>query len=57
MWIWTKDGSKIAFWKVTKEGDVREDGRRLSITPKLGLPSWVKPEWCMRQMLKQHKGK
>lgn len=57
MWIWSKDGGSVAFWKVAKEGDIHEDGRRLSITPKLGLPSWVKPEWCMRQMLKQQKGK
>ncbi|PIL23657.1 hypothetical protein GSI_14970 [Ganoderma sinense ZZ0214-1] len=57
VWIWTKDNGKIVFWKVAKEGDVREDGRWLSIMPKLGLPSWVKPEWCVWQMLKQQKGK
>lgn len=28
MWIWTRDGGRVAFWKVAKEGDVREAGRR-----------------------------
>ena len=27
MWIWTKDGGKLAFWKAAREGDIREDGR------------------------------
>ncbi|KAJ3005289.1 hypothetical protein NUW54_g4404 [Trametes sanguinea] len=52
LWIWTTDG-----WKTIAEGDVREsDHRRLSITPKKKLPSWVKAEWCIKQMVKHHKG-
>ncbi|KAJ3000373.1 hypothetical protein NUW54_g6793 [Trametes sanguinea] len=51
LWIWTTDG-----WKPIAEGDMRaSDNRRLSITPKKKLPSWVKGDWCLKQMVKHHK--
>ncbi|KAI0666484.1 hypothetical protein C8Q78DRAFT_984230 [Trametes maxima] len=56
LWIWTSDGDKPPFWKPISEGDTREDGRRLSITPKQKRPSWVKSDWCVKQMVKQQRG-
>ncbi|KAI0827605.1 hypothetical protein BC628DRAFT_1418238 [Trametes gibbosa] len=38
------------------QGDIREDGRRLSITPKERRPSWVKADWAVKQMVKYWRG-
>ncbi|KAI0644130.1 hypothetical protein C8Q79DRAFT_927957 [Trametes meyenii] len=56
LWIWAAVGDKPLFWRPIAEGDIREDGRRLSITPKLKCPSWVNADWCVKQMVKHHRG-
>ncbi|OSC99812.1 hypothetical protein PYCCODRAFT_1469943 [Trametes coccinea BRFM310] len=55
LWIWTSVGGTPT-WRPISEGDTREDGRRLSITPKQKRPSWVKADWCVKQMLKHQRG-
>ncbi|KAI0672558.1 hypothetical protein C8Q78DRAFT_990953 [Trametes maxima] len=55
MWIWTTVGAHPPCWKPIAEGDLREDGRRLSITPVNKKPSWVNPEWCLKQMVRKQK--
>ncbi|OSC97456.1 hypothetical protein PYCCODRAFT_1471863 [Trametes coccinea BRFM310] len=52
LWLWTTVGDTPT-WKPISEGHIREDGRRLSITPKQRRPSWVKAGWCIKQMVKQ----
>ncbi|KAI0740500.1 hypothetical protein C8Q76DRAFT_790945 [Earliella scabrosa] len=50
LWIWTVGADGSGFWKKTREGDVREDGRRLTITPTRHQPSWVSPGWGIKQL-------
>lgn len=56
LWIWTSDGDQHPHWNPIAEGDVRDDGRRLYITPKKKEPSWVKSDWCVKQMTKYQRG-
>ena len=50
LWIWTMGSDGTGYWKRAREGDVREDGRRLTITPKRQQPSWVSPTWGVKQL-------
>lgn len=52
LWIWTI-GDGVGSWKRVREGDVREDGRRLTVTPKRQQPSWVSPTWGEKQLRSQ----
>ncbi|KAH9854790.1 hypothetical protein C2E23DRAFT_883357 [Lenzites betulinus] len=55
MWLWTMSGSKMPYWEPIVEGELRDDGRRLYITPKKKHPSWVKSHWCLKQIIKKQK--
>ncbi|RDX47413.1 hypothetical protein OH76DRAFT_1484767 [Lentinus brumalis] len=53
LWIWTMGSDGSAYWKRAREGDVREDGRRLTVTPKRKQPSWVSKNWGVKQLRNQ----
>lgn len=53
LWIWTAVGDGSGQWKKAKEGDLREDGRRLTVTPKHLKPSWVSPDWGIKVLRNQ----
>ncbi|RPD60322.1 hypothetical protein L226DRAFT_577049 [Lentinus tigrinus ALCF2SS1-7] len=53
LWMWTVDAEGAGAWKRVREGDVREDGRRLTVTPKRQQPSWVSPNWGVKQLRNQ----
>ncbi|KAI0694472.1 hypothetical protein C8T65DRAFT_744351 [Cerioporus squamosus] len=53
LWIWTMGSDGAGYWKRAREGDVREDGRRLTLTPKRKQPSWVSPSWGVKQLRNQ----
>ncbi len=50
LWIWTAGADGEGLWKRASEGDMREDGRRLTVTPKRKQPSWVLPGWAVKQL-------
>lgn len=50
VWIWTPAVDGTGYWKRASPGDVREDGRRLTITPRRLQPSWVKPDWGVKRL-------
>ncbi|KAI0744911.1 hypothetical protein C8Q76DRAFT_789378 [Earliella scabrosa] len=50
LWIWSVAADGSGYWKKAREGDVREDGRRLTITPKRQQPSWVSADWGIKQL-------
>ena len=50
LWIWTAGGDDGLFWKRALRGDVREDGRRLTITPKRRDPLWVGNNWAVKRL-------
>lgn len=43
-----RDGKGVEYWKRAREGDTREDGRRLTISPKRQQPGWVSPDWGVK---------
>ena len=43
LWLWSVLDGK-PFWKPVKYGYIREDGRRLIVTPSTHVPSWVSLE-------------
>ncbi|KAI0363521.1 hypothetical protein BV20DRAFT_1057962 [Pilatotrama ljubarskyi] len=49
MWIWCVDPAQGAHWKRVKVGYRREDGRRLTLTEKRRIPSWVGEHWYTRR--------
>ncbi len=52
LWIWTEGADGHGFWKSASAGDVRNDGQRLTITPKRLNPSWVGLSWAVKQLRK-----
>ncbi|KAI0713508.1 hypothetical protein C8Q76DRAFT_693409 [Earliella scabrosa] len=50
LWLWSVAVDGTGYWKKAREGDVREDGRRLTITPKRQQPSWVSADWGIKQL-------
>lgn len=48
LWSWVRDGKGVEYWKRAREGDTREDGRRLTISPKRQQPGWVSPDWGVK---------
>ncbi|OJT02571.1 hypothetical protein TRAPUB_6893 [Trametes pubescens] len=55
LWVWASSKHQSPHWKSLAEGDAREDGKRLYITPKRQDPSWVEAEWCYKQILKRQR--
>ncbi|RPD78446.1 hypothetical protein L226DRAFT_610364 [Lentinus tigrinus ALCF2SS1-7] len=53
LWIWVIGDDGVGHWKRAREGDMRDDGRRLTITPKRQQPSWVSPTWGVKQLKNQ----
>ncbi|CDO73918.1 hypothetical protein BN946_scf185016.g75 [Trametes cinnabarina] len=51
VWICSAIKNGHPVWKPIAEGEDRPDGRKLSITPKTKKPSWVKAQWCVKQMV------
>ncbi|OSC96418.1 hypothetical protein PYCCODRAFT_1472634 [Trametes coccinea BRFM310] len=49
MWIWQLDPTQGAYWKRVHVGYKREDGRRLTLTEKKRIPSWIGEKWYMRR--------
>ncbi|KAI0364516.1 hypothetical protein BV20DRAFT_1039370 [Pilatotrama ljubarskyi] len=49
LWIWCVDPAQGAHWKRVKVGYRREDGRRLTLTEKRRIPSWVGEHWYTRR--------
>lgn len=50
IWLWIKDSSGEGMqWKRVHVGFVRDDGRRLSITERTQLPSWLESGWFTRR--------
>ncbi|KAI0702556.1 hypothetical protein C8Q76DRAFT_789324 [Earliella scabrosa] len=50
LWTWSVSADGKGYWKKTREGAVRDDGRRLTITPTRHQPSWVSPGWGIKQL-------
>ncbi|KAI0746382.1 hypothetical protein C8Q80DRAFT_1121228 [Daedaleopsis nitida] len=50
LWIWTVDNKGDGSWKRATEGEQRDDGRRLTITPQRQQPSWVSHHWALKQL-------
>ncbi|KAI0730675.1 hypothetical protein C8Q76DRAFT_792823 [Earliella scabrosa] len=50
LWVWTKGLDGKGDWERAREGDVREDGRQLTITPKEQEPGWVSALWGLKQL-------
>lgn len=42
LWLWTMDPSGVKSWKPVHHGFIRADGRVLTVTESLKVPSWVK---------------
>lgn len=42
LWLWTVDPNGVKLWKPVYHGFVRSDGRILTVTGALKVPSWVK---------------
>ncbi|RDX40142.1 hypothetical protein OH76DRAFT_1490547 [Lentinus brumalis] len=53
LWSWIIGDDGVGSWKRVREGDIREDGRRLTVTPKRQQPSWVSPNWGEKQLRNQ----
>ncbi|KAJ2987709.1 hypothetical protein NUW54_g9347 [Trametes sanguinea] len=51
VWLCSAIENGRPVWKPIAEGEDRPDGRKLSITPKTKKPSWVKAQWCVKQMV------
>ena len=55
--LWLRSGDGDAgddddddYWESVKVGYIREDGRKLTITPIGGHPSWVGGDWGSRRV-------
>lgn len=55
LWVWTQGPDGSCLWKRAREGDVRDDGRRLIVTPKKKEPSWVSRNWGVKQLVQGRK--
>ncbi|KAH9834087.1 uncharacterized protein C8Q71DRAFT_159973 [Rhodofomes roseus] len=57
VWIRTTDGDadegEPEYWKAITVGYVRDDGRRLTLTATLKVPSWVGKSWGSKRMAAQ----
>ncbi|KAI9069064.1 hypothetical protein FKP32DRAFT_1560438 [Trametes sanguinea] len=49
MWIWSLDPITGTYWKRVRIGYKREDGRRLTLTEKKRIPSWIGQRWYFRR--------
>ncbi|CDO77463.1 hypothetical protein BN946_scf184881.g6 [Trametes cinnabarina] len=48
LWLWTKAADGNLFWKPVQDGFTRQDGRRLTLTKVMKMPTWVSAEWYGR---------
>ena len=50
LWLRVSDEEHGETWKPVGPGYEREDGRKLTITPKMKIPSWVGRDWGARRV-------
>lgn len=46
IWMWTRQTNGHLVWKLLPFNYEREDGMRLSLTPRRRDPSWVSEKWA-----------
>ncbi|RDX51815.1 hypothetical protein OH76DRAFT_1417161 [Lentinus brumalis] len=55
LWLWAPGADGTCVWTRAREGDVRDDGRRLIVTPCRKEPSWVSRTWGVKQLVQSQK--